>query len=195
MGQPDLYSNEITQVVCGIECPIRTVSESEWRGEVQPGVTPFEAADVIGSALERHGDTVHLAGLMAVKGIDYQRLCMLGLLKDLQVNVLLPQEGRSALVGALGECIARKTDGRCVAQQPVSPEFSLVDAIRPDRNFGAEVLRQIADYGSIEEVRDLLARAMDIIERSNEALHYVDEAELRESLRGLATVLETSPNA
>ena len=135
------YCQELDAVLCEV-CPLRQLKEEQWTAAIQPGVTPYQAADVLGSALVRMDDlnagplaTMHNAflgkesALFPDEPVDamavWQGQALDEIMQDLGANVLESEldkdptvaQDAKRVVDHLADCMTSKVIKRCISPE------------------------------------------------------------------------------
>lgn len=173
------YCTEVAGVVCEA-CPLRLVQESAWQTAVQPETLPYYTAEAIGRALgglTGPGGTIEFYQQHVADGVLSERKAKLEavdtVLGTLSQDILLPNSvvyGRDdrtptertalrTIAKRLGECVAHKWEGTCVAAEEVS-----LGPVLPDKEWGARVLVLLAQHGPEADVKEMLERLLRALE-------------------------------
>ncbi len=202
MREAQPYTTEFSQATCDT-CPLRSVSEGTLVNAIQPGVTAFEAADVVTSNATinaevyremSHGSDVPLDEL--------RRDAMKDTVDTLRVNVIAsagPEAEPAApglFIQAVRGCVYHKFNQQCAIDQ--SPTSAEAFPAPQDVALGANVLEAIAKDGSTEDVYTYLIRLTKELALLHEEAtgretavypHLLPEAEARAQLFRIAEML------
>lgn len=170
MSGAETYCELIDNILCP-QCPLRSLIESDWCDLAEPGVTPFQSADVLSSVLAEAADQqVDIAAQIAAVLEDISLAnTRISLDETLQWNKLLAGtkpldrlKGTLALdnadayiSGLFIACRERNYYKGCAPKPEPQETFSGLEGIA-DRELGAQVLHILAEKGKLPDVLQLI---------------------------------------